>query len=226
MGDDFDIEQASVAAGAAAVADGIARFGAVVAELPAARSEALGDAEEGRIAELLARGWDLAAFTPTGALVLEVLDAAGARVELVPGVPADWGRRRVQPARPGGEGDPFHERTSHAQAVAAWGAPPGRRVSAMAMVPGPDGDLLRASCGLVLRLPAAAVDGVVRVAWMLAWHAAMHAAERRAMPAGGRLAAALDEVALELDLPRTLRGRVAWADEVAARVVAEIGLAC
>lgn len=240
MGDDTNIEQVVGAAGAAAVADGLARFAASVVDLPAVGASSLADADEGgRAAELLGRAWDLAAFTPSGALVLEVLDAAGARVELVGGVPAAWGRRRDQGrVHPGGasecrlceldrgegEGE-FPPVSSHARAVAAWGAPPGRRVTAMGMVPGPDGDLLRASCGLVLRLPAAAIDDVVRVGWILAWHAAMHAAERRAMPARGRLAAALDQVDLEFAIPRVIRERRAWADRVALRVVGEIGLA-
>lgn len=222
MGDQHSESGATTAAGAVAVVDGIARFAAVAAELPAARAGSLGD-DEGRVAELLARGWDLAAFTPTGALLLEVLDAAGARVEVVQGASATWGRRRGAYPGSGGEGE-LSRASSHAPAVAAWGAPPGRRVTAMGLVPGPDGDLLRASCGLVLRLPAAAVDGVVRVAWMLAWHAAMHAAERRVLPADGRLAGALEALALEVGIPRALRERVAWADALASQVVTEIGL--
>lgn len=222
MGDAGNIGDTVDGAGAAALVDGLARFAASIVEVPASGATSLEDAEGGRATELLGQAWDLAAFTPTGALVLEVLEAAGARIELVGGVPATWGRRRRR--RMEGEGE-FRPVSSHAPAVAAWGAPPGRRVTAMGMVPGPDGDLLRASCGLVLRLPVAAIDDVVRVAWMLAWHAAMHAAERRAMPAHGRLAAALDAVDLECAIPRAIRQRVAWADRIAARVVEQVGIA-
>jgi hypothetical protein len=93
----------------------------------------------------------------------------------------------------------------------------------MGLVPAPGGGLLRASCGLVLRLPAASIDAPLRVAAMLSFHAAMYAAERRSLPAAGELAAALDQLELELGLPRRPRERVAWADWVVDRVVEELG---
>jgi hypothetical protein len=83
--------------------------------------------------------------------------------------------------------------------------------------------VIRASCGLVLRLPATALVAPDETAVVLAWHAAMHAAERRAMPAPPRLSDALDLVEVRLGLPRAPRGRVAWATGVALRVVDELG---
>jgi hypothetical protein len=85
--------------------------------------------------------------------------------------------------------------------------------------------MLRASCGMVLRLPAAAIVDMVRVSWILVWHGAMHAAERSALPVAGRLADALDRMRSELALPDGIGARVAWADGIAARFVDELGLA-
>jgi hypothetical protein len=107
--------------------------------------------------------------------------------------------------------------------AAAWGPPPGRRVAAMGLVPGPDGALLRMSVGLILRLPASAVGDAVSVAHLLAWHAAMHAAERRSMPATGELAAALERVDHALAMPRGPGGRVAWGRACAEQVLRELG---
>jgi hypothetical protein len=115
--------------------------------------------------------------------------------------------------------------TSHGAVRAALGAPPGRRIAAMGLVPGPDGTLIRMSCGLVLRLPAAALTNALDVAHMLAWHAAMHAAERRGLPATPQVAAAIDHLDFEFDVPRRPAGRIAWASELAARVAEELGLA-
>jgi hypothetical protein len=95
----------------------------------------------------------------------------------------------------------------------------------MGLVPGPGGTVLRMSVGLVLRLPTDAIQDPVRVAPLLAWHAALHAAERRGMPCDDALAAALDQAAARLDMPRGPRGRVAWARGCAERVVAELALA-
>jgi hypothetical protein len=93
----------------------------------------------------------------------------------------------------------------------------------MGMLPAPGGGLVRASCGLVLRLPAAAIDTPLRVAAMLSFHSAMYAAERRSLPADGLLAGALDRLELELGVPRSPKGRVAWADWIVDRVVEELG---
>lgn len=126
---------------------------------------------------------------------------------------------------PGGAGDASIPRaTSHGAVRAAWGAPPGRRIAAMGLVPGPDGELLRMSCGLVLRLPAAAIMDPMQVAPLLAWHAAMHAAERHGLPAPARLAAAIEGLRLAEGVPRRPAGRVAWAGALAARVAHELAL--
>jgi hypothetical protein len=94
----------------------------------------------------------------------------------------------------------------------------------MGLVPGPDGTLIRMSCGLVLRLPAAGIVDPICVAHMLAWHAAMHAAERRGLPATRQLAAAIDELDVEFGIPRRPGDRVPWAGVLAARVAEELGL--
>jgi hypothetical protein len=93
----------------------------------------------------------------------------------------------------------------------------------MGLVPGPDGALIRMSCGLVLRLPAAALTDAYDVASILAWHAAMHAAERRGLPATPQLAAAIGHLDYEFEIPRRPAGRIAWATALAARVAAELG---
>jgi hypothetical protein len=95
----------------------------------------------------------------------------------------------------------------------------------MGLVPGPDGAMIRMSCGLVLQLPAAAITDPIVVAPMLAWHAAMHAAERRGLPAPPRLAAAIDELDHEFMIPPRPAGRAQWAAGLAARVAEELGLA-
>jgi hypothetical protein len=207
-------ETGSFDGSAASVVAGLATFAGAVVELPAVRTASLVDVEQrGRVAAVLADGWNLAAFTPSGALVLDVLDAAGARIELLGGGSgASGGEVRSGVASHG-----------NASAPAAWGAPPGRRIAAMGLVPGPGGGVIRASCGLVLRLPATALVAPDETAVVLAWHAAMHAAERRAMPAPPRLSDALDLVEVRLGLPRAPRGRVAWATGVALRVVDELG---
>lgn len=221
------------------VVEGLAAFAGAFAALPAVRSTSLADVEQGRVSAVLEDGWNLAAFTPTGALVLEVVDAAGARIEVAGGMPGAWGRVRgtareagvegvegvegAEGRRARGDDRRMQRATSHGAIRAAWGTPPGRRVAAMVMVPGPGGGLVRASCGLVLRLPAAAVDTPLRVAAMLTFHAAMYAAERAALPADGMLAVALDHLDLELGIPRSPRERVAWADSIVDRVVEELG---
>ena len=247
-------------AAASAVAEGLALVAGALAELPAVQANCLPELERGRVAAVLSDGWNLAAFTPTGAVLLSVLDAGGASIEVVGGVPATWGQgRRGLGARLGGfegegrgaegnrgvaaegsrgdegegsrgdegigdAGDVHVPRaTSHGAVRAALGAPPGRRIAAMGLVPGPDGMLIRMSCGLVLRLPAAALVEPVEVARILAWHAAMHAAERRGLPATPQLAAAIDELDVELSIPDRPSGRVAWASALAARVASELG---
>ncbi len=220
-------------AGIASVVEGLAAFAGAFAALPAVRSTSLADVERCRVSEVLEDGWNLAAFTPTGALVLEVVDAAGARIEVAGGLPGAWGRVRGGEGVEGTEGAEgrraqggdrrIQRATSHGAVRAAWGAPPGRRVAAMGMLPAPGGGQVRASCGLVLRLPAAAVDTPLRVAAMLVFHAAMYAAERRVLPAEGELGSVLDRLELELGVPRSPRGRVAWADWIVDRVVEELG---
>jgi hypothetical protein len=256
------------AATVTSIAEGLAMVAGALAELPAVSARCLPELERGRVAAILADGWNLAAFTPTGAAVLSVLDAGGASIEVIGGVPASWGQGRRGDATPtvptsatlsvgnvetvegrgaegegcegegceteGGEGtagrgdggDTSLDRaTSHGAVRAARGAPPGRRIAAMGLVPGPDGAMIRMSCGLVLQLPAAAITDPVAVAPMLAWHAAMHAAERRGLPAPPRLAAAIDELDVEFGIPPRPAGRVAWARELADRVAQELGLA-
>ena len=74
------------------VVEGLATFAGAIAALPAVRSTSLADVERCRVSAVLADGWNLAAFTPTGALVLEVVDAAGARIEVAGGLPGGGGR--------------------------------------------------------------------------------------------------------------------------------------
>lgn len=232
-----------VSTNAASVADGLAAFAGAFAALPAVRATSLAEVERCRVSAVLADGWNLAAFTPTGALVLEVVDAAGGRIEVAGGMSDGWGRVRHGEGSAGvagiegaaGRGDEGIEglggrrderlsrATSHGAVRAAWGAPPGRRVAVMGMMPGPGGGMVRASCGLALLLPAAAIDTPLRVAAMLSFHAAMYAAERRTLPSDGALAVALDQLELELGIPRGPRGRVAWADQVVDRIVEELG---
>jgi hypothetical protein len=212
-------------AGAAGVVEGIARFAGSVVELPAVQARCLPADERGRLADCLADAWNLAAFTETGAVLLSVLDAGGATIELVEGVDGEGRGRGGSRGDEGGEGGSLSRATSHGATAAAWGAPPGRRVAAMGLVPGPGGTVLRMSVGLVLRLPTGAITDPVRVAALLAWHAALHAAERRGMPCDGTLAAGLDAAATRLEMPRGPRGRVAWARGCAERVVAELALA-
>jgi hypothetical protein len=240
---------AQAAAPVAGIAEGLALVAGALAELPAVHATCLPELERGRVAAILVDGWNLAAFTPTGAVLLSVLDAGGASIELVGGVPASWGQGRRGDAGAshtgnegagaegrGAEGDEgegdgggrdtsLDRATSHGAVRAAWGAPPGRRIAAMGLVPGPDGAMIRMSCGLVLQLPAEAITDPVVVAPTLAWHAAMHAAERRGLPAPPYLAAAIDELELAFGIPPRPAGRVAWANELAARVDAELGLA-
>lgn len=237
------------------VAEGLALVAGALAELPAVQAKCLPELERGQVEARLADGWNLAAFTPTGAVLLSVLDAGGASIEVMGGVPATWGRGRRGEAMgiaegtegegnegtegegiegegsEGNEGEGQHgdvgdtnvpRATSHGAVRAAWGAPPGRRIAAMGMVPGPDGEMLRMSCGLILRLPAAAVDEPVDVAPVLAWHAAMHAAERRGLPASPQLAAAIDDLDRAFDIPRRPGDRVAWASALARRVAEEL----
>lgn len=230
--------------------EGLARVAAAWAELPARRAGVL-PVDEGRAAATLAAGWDLLAFSPTGELLVELLEAAGARVELVQGVPATWGRGRRRgrgrggataggeargvggalgggPQREGGEGvgdgTPIPRATSHGPTAAAWGAPPGRRVAAMGVVPGPDGAMVRASCALVLRLPQQALDRADRVAWILAFHGAMHAAERRSLPSPPRLAASLEGLFAAVGAPDRVGDQVSWALGVAGGAAGELGL--
>lgn len=240
-----DGDAAASAVGIAELVDGIARVAGALAELPAVAVRCLPEGERERVATSLAAGWDLAAFTPTGAALMQVLDAGGARIEVV----ADRAGERRRGA--GGEGIEgiegaegtegnegnegthgdatrgdagFPRATSHGATRAARGAPPGRRVAAMGLVPGPSGALVQMSVGLVLRLPVSALADAVEVARTLAWHAAMHAAERMRMPAEPVLAASLAALDAEYAVPPGPRGRVAWATELADRVLAELGI--
>lgn len=227
----------------AGLAEGLARVAAAWGALPAHRTAALAP-DEGEAAATLAAGWNLLGFSLIGELLAELLDAGGARVELVRGVPATWGSGRrghgggccegaIKTGAGGEGGDRACEEgragaripraTSHGPAAAAWGAPPGRRATAMGLVPGPDGALLRASCALVLRLPQQAVVTAERVVHMLAFHGAMYAAERRALPAPPRLDAALAALSASAGMPAHPSEHVAWAIRLAAHVGRELG---
>lgn len=99
-------QAAGSSAAAAGLVEGLATFAGAVAELPAVRATCLPELERGRVSRVLVDGWNLAAFTPTGTLLLSVLDAGGASIELVGGVSATWGRGRRAQGRGehGGEG--------------------------------------------------------------------------------------------------------------------------
>lgn len=210
----------STAAGVAELVEGIARFAGSLVELPAVSAGCLPEGERTGMTTRLAAGWDLAAFTSTGEVLLQVLDAGGARIEVVTG--GAVAERAGDGEQRGGARFP-RATTSHGTTRAVRGAPPGRRVAAMGLVPGPSGTVVQMSVGLVLRLPAGAIGDAFDIARTLSWHAAMHAAERSRMPAGPSLAAALERVARELEMPAGLRGRVAWAGHIADRVAAELG---
>ncbi|MCW2926233.1 MAG: hypothetical protein JWM86_201 [Thermoleophilia bacterium] len=217
--------------GVEGLVEGIARFAGAVVELPSVAVPCLPEGERDRVATRIAAGWDLAAFTSTGEVLLQVLDAGGARIEVV--VAGGAVATREAEGAEGTEGNRDGEQrggadfpratTSHGAIRAARGTPPGRRVAAMGLVPGPSGTVVQMSVGLILRLPATAIGDAFDIARTLAWHAAMHAAERIRMPAEPRLAAALEHVARELEMPRGMQGRVAWATRIADQVAEELG---
>ena len=167
----------------AGLAEALARFAGHIVETPAAAAETLGGGPSGgeawaeRVARGVEDGWNLVALTTAGAPLVQLLEAAGARVEVLPD--AEFDRR-------------------HPNANAAYGR-------AMGSVTAPGGEVLQLSCRLVLRLPRRVAEDARKVALELAWHAAIHAVERSRLPGDGDVAAAIEAVRAAVAAPTDKR---------------------